>query len=98
MIIIKVIVGVVGYIIISIITTILFIYADRKAGEPAQKVYEEHNFYEYCILGFLFPIHIPCIVAERICKFIKKFIKIMCIAIVEKKMITEENKDNNDRK
>lgn len=37
MIIIKVIAGLVGYIIISIAVTILLIYADRKAGESAQK-------------------------------------------------------------
>lgn len=65
MIAIKVIAGTIGYIIISIITTILFIYADRKAGEPAQKVYKEDSFYEYCMIGFLFPIHIPCIVVEK---------------------------------
>lgn len=88
MIVIKVIAGVVGYIIISIAVTILFIYSDRKAGETAQKVYDD-EFYEYCVAGFLFPISIPLLVIVGICKFIK----IMCVAIVETKIATEESED-----
>lgn len=87
--IIKVIAGIVGYIIISIAVTILFIYTDRKAGESAQKVYKEDEFYEYCVVGFLFPLSIPCIIIAGICKFIK----IMCVAIVETKIATEESED-----
>lgn len=87
MLVIQVIAGIVGYVIISIAVTILFIYADRKAGETAQKVYKEDNFYEYCVVGFLFPLSLPCIVIAGICKFIK----IMCIAIVETKIATEES-------
>lgn len=89
MIVIQVIAGIVGYIIISILTTILMIYVDRKAGEPAQKVYKEDNFYEYCVVGFLFPLSLPCIVIGGICKFIK----IMCVAIVETKLAIEESKE-----
>lgn len=89
MIVIKIIAGVVGYIIISTAVTILFIYADRKAGESAQKVYKEDNFYEYCVVGFLFPLSLPCIVIAGICKFIK----IMCVAIVELKIATEKSED-----
>ena len=89
MIIIKVIVGIVMYIIISIVTTICCIYVDRKAGEPAQKVYNEDNFEEYCTVGFLFPISIPCIIIVGICKFIK----IMCVTIVELKIATEREND-----
>ena len=89
MIVIKVIAGIVGYIIISIAVTILSIYADRKAGEPAQKVYKEDDFYEYCVVGFLFPLSLPCIVIAGICKFIK----ILCVAIVETKIAAEVIED-----
>lgn len=89
MIIIKVIAGLVGYIIISIAVTILFIYADRKAGESAQKVYKEDVFYDYCVAGFLFPLSLPCMVIVGVCKFIK----IMCVTIVETKIAIEENKE-----
>ncbi len=89
----KVIAGIIVYMIISILTTILFIYADRKAGETAQKVYKEDNFYEYCVVGFLFPLSLPCLVIAGICKFIK----IMCVAIVELKIATEE-KDEEENK
>lgn len=75
---------IVGYIIISIITTILFIYSDRKAGETAQKVYGD-EFYGYCMVGFLFPISIPFLVIAEICKFIK----IICVTIVETKIAIE---------
>ena len=89
MIVVQVIAGIVGYIIISIAVTILSIYADRKAGEPAQKVYEEEEFYSYCVAGFLFPLYLPCLVIVGICKFIK----IMCVAIVEVKITTEKSED-----
>lgn len=89
MIVIQVIAGIVGYIIISTATTIFFIYADRKAGKTAQKAYKEDNFYEYCVLGFLFPLSLPCAVVAGICKFIK----IMCVAIVETKIATEESEN-----
>ena len=89
MIVIQVIAGIVGYIIISTATTIFFIYADRKAGKTAQKAYKEDNFYEYCVLGFLFPLSLLCAVVAGICKFIK----IMCVAIVETKIATEESEN-----
>ena len=89
MLIIKVIAGIIGYIIISIIVTILFIYSDRKAGEPAQKVYKEDSFYDYCIVGFLFPITLPSLVIVGI----GKFIKILCVAIVETKIVIEESEN-----
>ena len=92
MIVIQVIAGIIGYIIISTAVTILFIYADRKAGETAQKVYKEDNFYEYCVVGFLFPLSLPCILIVGICKFIK----IMCVAIVEVKIATEK-KDEEEK-
>lgn len=89
MIVIQVIAGIVGYIIISIAVTMLFIYTDRKAGKPIQKVYEEDEFYEYCVVGFLFPLSLPCLIIAGICKFIK----ILCVAIVETKIATEEGEN-----
>lgn len=96
MIVIKVIAGIIGYIIISIITTILLIYTDRKAGEPAQKIYKEDSFYDYYTVGFFFPISLPCLVIGIIVERICKFIKIMSIAIVETKIATEEKKGDNE--
>lgn len=96
MIVIKVIAGVAGYIIISIIVTILFIYSDRKAGESAQKVYKEDEFYGYCVMGFLFPLSLPCVVIGVIAEGICKFIKILCVAIVETKIATEEKEGDNE--
>lgn len=96
MIIMKIIAGIVGYIIISVILTILFAYTARKAGETAQEVYEGDKFNEYCMVGFLFPIVLPCLVFAGICKLITiveakivKIIKIMCITIVETKIETK---------
>jgi hypothetical protein len=93
MIVIKVIAGIIGYIIISIIATILFVYLDRKAGEPAQKIYKEDSFYEYYMVGFLFPISLPCLVIGVIAEGICKFIKIMCVVIVETKIAIDEDKE-----
>lgn len=93
MVIIEVMAGIIGYVIISIATIILFIYADRKAGETAQKVYKEDEFCEYCMAGFLFPLFLPCfvigIIAEKICKFIK----VISIVIVETKLAIEESEN-----
>lgn len=92
-IILQVIAGIIGYIIISIAVTILFVYADRKAGETAQKVYNEDDFEGYCVIGFLFPLSLPCLIIGVIAEGICKFIKIMCVAIVETKIAIEENKE-----
>lgn len=93
MIVIKVIAGIIGYIIISIITTILFIYSDRKAGETAQKVYNEDDFEGYCVVGFLFPLSLPCLIIGVIAEGICKFIKIISVAIVETKIAIEESEE-----
>jgi len=104
MIIMKIIAGIVGYIIISVIITILFAYTERKAGATAQEVYEGDKFNEYCMVGFLFPIVLPCLVFAGICKLITiveekivKIIKKMCITIVELKIATEEKDEEEDK-
>lgn len=79
-------IAIIGYIIISIITTTLFVYADRKTGEPAQNVYKEDNFYEYCMMGFLFPISLPLLIIGTI----GKFVKIIIVTIVETKIAIEK--------
>lgn len=94
MIIIKVIAGIIGYIIISIVTTILFIYSDRKAGESAQKVYKEDEFEEYYMVGFLFPLSLPCLVIGVIAEKICKFIKVISIVIVETKLAIEDKSED----
>ena len=94
MIIIKVIAGIIGYIIISIVITILFIYSDRKAGESAQKVYKEDEFEEYYMVGFLFPLSLPCLVIGVIAEKICKFIKVISIVIVETKLAIEDKSED----
>ena len=94
MIIIKVIAGIIGYIIISIVTTILLIYSDRKAGESAQKVYKEDEFEEYYMVGFLFPLSLPCLVIGVIAEKICKFIKVISIVIVETKLAIEDKSED----
>lgn len=101
MIVMKVIAGIIGYIIISVIMIILIAYADRKAGEPAEKIYKDDNFNEYCLVGFLFPLSISCAIIAVIYELIKiaetkivKYIKIICIKIIEK----ERNKEKGERK
>lgn len=84
---------IIGYIIISIITTILFIYSDRKAGESAQKVYKKDEFYEYYMLGFLFPLSLPLLIISTVVEGIGKFTKIISVAIVETKIAIEESED-----
>ncbi|MDT3387659.1 MAG: hypothetical protein LIR46_07875 [Bacteroidota bacterium] len=97
MIIMKIIAGIVGYIIISVIITILFAYTDRKAGEPAEKVYKDENFNDYCFIGLIFPISIICVIIAGIYeliiilnKKIAKFIKKICIKIIERKIETKK--------
>lgn len=92
MIVMKVIAGIVGYIIISVIITILVAYTDRKAGKKAEEVYKDDNFNECCLVGFLFPLSLSCLIIAGIYELIMlankkivKFIKIMCIKIIEKK-------------
>ena len=100
----KVIAGIVGYIIISVIITILFAYTDRKAGEPAEKVYKDDNFNDYCLVGFLFPISLSYLIIAGIYeliilanKKIVKFIKIMCIKIIETKIEKKEKENGKER-
>lgn len=82
---------IIGYITISIFTTILFIYLDRKAGISAQRIYQEDEFYEYYMMGFLFPISLPLLIIAVIAKKICKFIKVISIAIIETKIAIEES-------
>lgn len=89
----KVIAGIIIYMIISILTTMLFLYTERKDGISAQEVYEGDDFYANCVAGLLFPISITCIVIATICKLIK----IMCITIVELKIATEEKDEEEDK-
>lgn len=89
----KVIAGIIIYMIISILTTMLFLYTERKEGISAQEVYEGDNFYTICVAGFLFPISITLIVIMAICKLIK----IMCVTIVELKIAIGEKNEEEDK-
>lgn len=89
----KVIAGIIIYMIISILTTMLFLYTERKDGMSAQEVYEGDDFYANCVAGFLFPISITLIVIMAI----SKLIKIICITIVELKIATEEKDEEEDK-
>lgn len=89
----KVIAGIIIYMIISILTTMLFLYSERKEGKSAQEVYEGDDFYAICVAGFLFPLTITLIIIMAI----SKLIKIMCITIVELKIATEEKDEEEDK-
>lgn len=89
----KVIAGIIIYMIISILTTMLFLYTQRKEGISAQDVYEGDDFYAMCVAGLLFPISITLIVIMAICKLIK----IMCITIVELKIAIEEKNEEENK-
>lgn len=89
----KVIAGIIIYMIISILTTMLFLYSERKEGISAQDVYEGDDFYATCVAGFLFPLSITLIVIMAI----SKLIKIICITIVELKIATEEKDGEEDK-
>lgn len=91
--IVKVIAGIIIYMIISILTTMLFLYTERKDGKSAQEVYEGDDFYAICVAGFLFPLSITLIIIMAI----SKLIKIMCITIVELKIATEEKDEEEDK-
>lgn len=84
---------IIGYIIISIITTMLFIYSDRKEGVSAQEVYNENDFEGYCVVGFLFPLSLPLLIIATIVKGIGKFTKIISVTIVETKIAIEKSED-----
>lgn len=89
----KVIAGIIIYMIISILTTMLFLYTERKEGISAQVVYDGDDFYAMCVAGFLFPLSITLIVIMAI----GKLIKIMCITIVELKIAIEEKDEEEDK-
>ena len=89
----KVIAGIIIYMIISILTTMLFLYTERKEGISAQEVYEGEDFYGNCMAGLLFPISITLIVIMAIWKLIK----IMCITIVELKIAIEKKDEEEDK-
>lgn len=89
----KVIAGIIIYMIISILTTMLFLYTERKEGISAQEVCEGDNFYTICVAGLLFPISITLIVIMAICKLIK----IMCVTIVELKIAIGEKDEKEDK-
>lgn len=89
----KVIAGIIIYMIISILTTMLFLYTERKEGISAQEVYDGDDFYMNCVAGLLFPISITLIIIMAI----SKLIKLMCITIVELKIAIEEKDEEEDK-
>ncbi len=86
MIVLYIIAGIIVYTIISILTTILFIYSDRKSGESAQRVYKDDEFYGYCVAGILFPISLPLLIIV----IMAEKTKVLIIAIVETKLAIEK--------
>lgn len=90
---IKVKAGIIIYMIISILTTMLFLYTERKEGTSAQEVYDGDNFYAMCVAGLLFPISITLIIIMAICKLIK----IMCVTVVELKIAIGEQDEKEDK-
>lgn len=79
-----VIIGAIGYVILSILTTIILIYLDRKKGTDPDSIYDE-DFIDYLGVGLFWFIAIPILIFA----YIAKYIKTICIFIVETKIALE---------
>lgn len=85
---IKIILGIVAYIVLSFISTILFLYVDRKEYD-ANSVYKD--YYDYVVMGLFFPIILP----PTLMSLISDKLQVITIAIVEY-LIAKENIDVKD--
>lgn len=84
----RVIIGAIGYEILSILTTIILIYLDRKKGTDPEYIYDE-GFIEYFGTGLFWFITIPVLIFANI----RNFIKTICVFIVETKIALETDEE-----
>lgn len=83
-----VIIGAIGYVSLSILTTIILIYLDRKNGTYPENIYDE-DFIEYFGAGLFWFITIPVLIFANIANIIKT----ICIFIVETKIALETDEE-----
>lgn len=84
-----VILGIIAYLLMAFITLVFGLYIDRKSGCSVEDTYSQFDEYivtMICIWWIYLPI---CIVV-----FSTKYVKKLCIAIVETKIANEERKEN----
>ena len=88
-----VIIGTIGYVILSILTTIILIYRDRKEGTKPDSIYDE-DFIEYFGAGLFWFITIPILIFA----YIANAIKTICVFVVETKIALETDEEEQEEK
>lgn len=86
-----VIIGAIGYVILSILTTIILIYLDRKKGTDPDSIYDE-DFIEYLGVGLFWFIVIPFLIFA----YIANYIKTICVFVVETKIALETDEEEQE--
>lgn len=86
-----VIIGAIGYVILSILTTIILIYLDRKNGTDPDSIYDE-DFIEYFGAGLLWFIAIPFLIFA----YIANSIKTICVFVVETKIALDTDEEEQE--
>lgn len=88
-----VIIGAIGYVILSILTTIILIYLDRKKGTDPDSIYDE-DFTDYFEAGLFWFITIPFLIFA----YIANSIKTICVFIVETKIALDSDEEEQEEK
>lgn len=88
-----VIIGAIGYVILSILTTIILIYLDRKKGTKPDSIYDE-DFIDYLGAGLFWFITIPILIFA----YIANSIKTICVFVVETKIALEKDEEEQEEK
>lgn len=86
-----VIIGAIGYVILSILTTIILIYLDRKNGTDPDSIYDE-DFIEYFGAGLFWFIAIPILIFA----YIANSIKTICVFVVETKIALDTDEEEQE--
>lgn len=86
-----VIIGAIGYVILSILTTIILIYLDRKKGTDPDSIYDE-DFIDYLGVGLFWFIAIPILIFA----YIANYIKTICVFVVETKIALETDEEEQE--
>lgn len=86
-----VIIGAIGYVVLSIFTTIILIYLDRKNGTDPDSIYDE-DFIEYFGVGLLWFIAIPILIFA----YIANSVKAICVFVVETKIALDTDEEEQE--
>lgn len=87
------VVWIILYVILSILTTIILIYLERKNGTKPDSIYDE-DFINYVVGGLFWFIVIPFLIFA----YIANYIKTICIFIVETKIAVETDEEEQEEK